>query len=450
MKTGRGTGLVMMAIVVSAVAQAGIAPAQDDWLDETTWEQETTTEGTTAEGPKAHIHGTFENQVTGMVLRRYSGGLGTAVYNGTRLRVDLDADLPGGLKLRSDGVARLFVGETELHLKDLLPKKTLTDLIARDPRWIIALEETYVLENECYIDNVYLKIPLGKSLIILGKQPLEQGAGYAWNPTDVFTDKDMFDPTYEKEGVISLRAVIPFGDRVSLDLIGVPDGAFEKWTGGGRISARLGPLSISGAGFVTEVSQTDVEGSMDAMAAAVVQGQDPDQVLQPVNSRRIMAGGDAVLDIAGVRLWAEGAFNAVKHKPGAPNDWWELVAGSEYFFPSETHVMIEYYHYGRGPHQHSASYGFNDWMGLLAMDLKMLGKDFLFESIDHPIADFWTIGLSSFQGLSDASAAVLADVRWAFAQDAELWALASITAGEPEDFLSAARAQAWLRLKAYF
>jgi hypothetical protein len=93
---------------------------------------------------------------------------------------------------------------------------------------------------------------------------------------------------------------------------------------------------------------------------------------------------------------------------------------------------------------------FNDWMGVMSMDLKMLGRDFLLESIDQPVADFWTLGLSSFQSLNDASAAIMADVRWAFAQDVELWLLASIAAGQPEDFLSSARGQGWLRLKAYF
>jgi hypothetical protein len=94
----------------------------------------------------------------------------------------------------------------------------------------------------------------------------------------------------------------------------------------------------------------------------------------------------------------------------APGSWWEIVSGAEYYFPFETHVMAEYYHYGRGPVQKNGTYSFNDWMDLLSMDLKMLGRDFLFESIDHPIADFWTLGLSSFQSLLDASVAVVGDV----------------------------------------
>ena len=38
----------------------------------------------------------------------------------------------------------------------------------------------------------------------------------------------------------------------------------------------------------------------------------------------------------------------------------------------------------------------------------------------------------------------------AFVQDVELWLLVSGAGGDPEDFFSAAKGQAWLRLKAHF
>ncbi|MCP4674312.1 MAG: hypothetical protein GY854_02100 [Deltaproteobacteria bacterium] len=446
-----GPGFIPSRIDGGLSDQSDDPDQSDDWGESDDWdESDDWGESDDERAPSVRIHGSFENQFTGMWLRLYNGGERFSVYDSTRIRVDLDADLPGGLKLRSDAVARLFVGETELYLVNLIPAKTFDDLLERDPRWAITAEDKYELENEYYIDNVYLKVPISKVLVVLGKQPLEQGAGYAWNPTDVFTEKDMFDPTYEKEGVIALRAVIPIGDTFSFDLAGVPDGSFEKWTGGGRAALRVGPLSLSAASYVTQVSKTDLEGSMDDIMLAALEGRDSEDAIHKTSAQRVMVGGDAVLDIKGVRLWAEGAYNFIEDKDGAPDDWWELVSGVEYYFPFETHVMAEYYHYGRGPNQHGGTYDFNDWMGLLSMDLKMLGRDFLFESIDHPVADFWTLGLSSFQSISDASAAIMADVRWEFVQDAELWLLVSAAAGEPDDFLSSARGQAWLRLKAYF
>jgi hypothetical protein len=399
---------------------------------------------------EVYIHGSLENQLSGLWLRLYNGNDRLTVYDYTRLRVDLDADLPGDLQLRTDAVARLFVGETELYLVNLIPRRTFDQLLARDPRWAAALQDTYAFENEVYLDNAYLKIPIAQALITVGKQPLEQGAGYAWNPTDVFTDKDMFDPTYEKPGVIALRLLIPLADVASVDLVGAPRGMFEDWTAGGRASLRLGPVSMSAASYYTQVRRTHLEASMDGMELAQLSGGDPEDAIIRVDARRTLVGGDVVADIVGVRLWAEGAYNFVDDVYGAAGDWWEAVGGAEYYFPFETHLLAEYYHYDRGPEQRGGTYDFDSWMSLVSGELQMLGRDFLFESIDHPLADYWLVGVSSFQSISDRSAVIMADVRWEFVQDAELWLLLAAGVGEPEDFLSSSNGQGWLRLKVYF
>ena len=177
------------------------------------------------------IHGSFENQLQGMWIWLYGGGNGSVVNNYVRLRVDLDVDLPGGLALRSDGVAKMIAGQTEIKMRDLIPDRTLEALMAQDPRFRESLEEKYTYENEYYLDNAYLKVPIKSLLLFLGKQPLEQGVGYAWNPTDVFTKKDIFDPTYEKPGVIALRGILSISEMASIDLVGVPDGSFSNWVG---------------------------------------------------------------------------------------------------------------------------------------------------------------------------------------------------------------------------
>jgi hypothetical protein len=400
---------------------------------------------------QVRLHGSFENQLTGLLINQYQNESPHLVLNNyTRLRVDLDADLPGGLKLRSDVVAWLYVGETRVKMVDLIPEKTIDNLIASDPRWSYIVNEYYVFGNRYYIDNVYLKIPVSTLLFIVGKQPLEQGAGYVWNPTNVFNEKELFDPTYERVGIIAGRLQVPIGDVASFDLVAVPNNKFTSWIGGGRASLRISRLSLSAATYVTQVERTDWEGSIDDMSRAVEAGLAPASAVHVSRAQRVMVGGDAVLDIKGVRIWAEGAYNFVEDKQGAPDDWWELVAGVEYFFPFETHIMVEYFHYTLGPRQRGGTYSFNNWMGVFSNDLLMLGTDFLFEAIDHPVADFWIVGLSSFQSLSDFSASIMADVRWEFVQDAELWFLIAVNIGDDEDFFSATEGQGWLRLRVFF
>lgn len=439
------------AALLAGLSVSTIALGQDEEWDVVEDEADSSaTADTDDSSVEIRLHGAFENQLTAMWPRQYNGEQRLYVYDSTRLRVDLDADLPADIKLRSDAVARLFVGETRYFLVNLIPRRSFDDLVARDPRWAGTINDKYALENELYLDNAYAGIPVLKAVLTVGKQPLEQGAGYVWNPTNVFTTKELFDPTYEKQGIISARVIVPIADVASVDLVGAPDGRFERWTYGGRASLRLGPLSLSAASYVTRVKRTDTEGSMDAMEAAMLTGADPEKAILTVGARRTMVGGDAILDVAGVRVWAEGAYNFVEEKAGAQGDWWELVGGAEYYFPFETHLMAEYYHYGAGPLQNDGSYSFNAWMRVLATELNMLGRDFFFEAVDHPVADFWTVGLSSFQSVSDGSAAIMADVRWAFVQSAELWLLLSAAVGDPDDFMSSARGQGWLRLTVHF
>ncbi len=432
---------------VNAVSDVDAAFAEMESFDEPDESADSETVG-------AHLHGSFENQLTALWLRRSRQDDRLSLHDYTRLRIDVDADLPQGVQLRSDAVARLFVGETAFDLVDLVPKRTVDQLTARDSRWDVILNDddaTFdAFEDELYIDNAYLKVPAGPVLISVGKQPLEQGAGYVWNPTDVFTVKDLFDPTYEKPGVIALRTTIAIADIASLDLMAAPEGEFEKWSAGGRASVRIGSLSFGPAAYVTRVERTELEASLDDMGLAASFGVDPLEAVPVIDTRRVMVGGDAVLDIQGVRLWAEGAHNFVSEKQRTPDDWWELSAGVEYFFSFETHLMAEYYHYGRGPTQRDGAYDLNAWMGLLQTELKMLGRDFAFVSVDHPVADFWTAGIASIQSFTDLSATVMADVKWDFIQDGELWLLVAGNPGEHADFLSSSPGQAWFRLKVFF
>lgn len=396
------------------------------------------------------IHGSFENQLTAVWPKSYDLKEDIHVYDYLQLRVDLDAALPLGMTLKSDIVGKLFVGNTSFKMVDMIPKQSIDELIEKDSRFAFLFDETFDLKNQFYLDNAYLKIPIKKVLLTLGKQPLAQGAGYIWNPTDVYTKKDMLDPTYQKRGDIALKLMIPFGETASLDFLGVPSDDFKNWGTGGRLSFRMGRLSLSAVSYLTTTKSTDYEGSIDAVSNAISQGKNPEDALLTTNSRRTLVGGDAVMDIFGVRFWVEGAYNFIAKKDGAPSDWWELSTGFEYYFSFETHIMFEYYHYARGPLQVNGAYSYNDWMRAFEYENEMLGKNFMFESIDHPIADYWTVGLSSFQSLSDSSAIITGDVRWAFIEDAELWLMIAGQIGNRNDFLSSARGQSWLRLKVFF
>lgn len=422
--------------------------AADAWEDD--WGDEDAEEQGSKKAPGVAIHGSYENQLTSMTLRRQGGGTKNAIFDSNRLRVDLEADLSGGIEVRAAAVAQLFAGQTEIPLRDLIPAATLHALVSGDARWAMVLADVYGYENLYRIQDAYAKIPIKNAVVTVGKQPLGQGAGYVWNPTDPFTSKDIFDPTYEKPGVIALRLILPLSSRVFIDAVAAPGGDLAEWTAGGRLNITAGPVTMGGVFYATEDTTTDLEGSLDAIAGALAAGGSPEDGIRKVEAERLMAGGELIADILGARLWVEGAYNFVEDLAGARDDYAEIVAGLEYFFPFETHLMIEALYYGAGAEQRGGFYTFGQWSKVLEGETKMLGRYFLFESLDHPVGDFWTLGLSSFQSVSDGSVAVMADATYAFAQDAELWLLATVGLGDPADLFGSSYGQGWARLKLYF
>lgn len=397
------------------------------------------------ETSRVSFYGRFENQLSLAMMKDGNDHWQKHLYDYLFLRLDMDATLSKNIVLKSDVVARLFAGDTEFAMDEVVPPDTVQRALQQDNRLAAFLDAPYAFENRYWLDNAYVKLPIGDFLLTLGKQPLGQGAGYVWNPTDVFTQKELLDPTYQQEGIIAARLGVPMG-KGSLDMVlASPDDGLQHWVGGGRLTFNLGSFQFSGTSWYTRTKLADVENAVDAMEMAVMMGQSPEDALPTSTRKRVLFGGDMVVDIEGVRLWGEGAYNYLP----SGIDWVEAEGGLEYYFSFETHLMVEYFYYGRGPLQQSGSYSLNSWMNTLEGNYKMLGRHFAFESIEHPVADYWSVALSSFQGFSDGSAIVEADVKWDFAADAQLWLMAAKGFGGREDFLSNSF-QSWLRMTLFY
>lgn len=407
-------------------------------------EQDALGEKSNKEKQQILFHGSFENQFTLLVAPSEAQRNMRVIYNYLQLRLDMDVALKSGIELKSDVIARLFAGDTSIYLNEIIPPRVTSSLLREDPRFFGVLHSAYTYDDQYYVDNLYMKLPVGEFLITLGKQPLAQGAGYVWNPTDPFTVKELLDPTYHKEGSIAVKLSVPLGDGL-LDLMAAPDGAFRHWTAGGRAVLVLDFFSISFVSYYTRTKRIDMHYSMDAMEQASLNDQSSQDAIIADDYKRILVGGDIVFDFKGVRLWSEGAYNWVSNA----HNWFEITNGLEYYFPFETHIMVEYFHYGLGGAQSGGMYDFNEWINVLEGHLKMLGQDFLFESIEHPVWNYWSMALSSFQSISDGSAMFEADIRWEFSQGAKLWLMAAKSIGARDDFF-ASSFQSWLRLQLFF
>lgn len=61
------------------------------------------------------------------------------------------------------------------------------------------------------VDRLYLRLYLPYVDVSVGKQIVNWGVGYAWDPTDVFNPPDPTDPTGERPGILSAVVQIPVG-----------------------------------------------------------------------------------------------------------------------------------------------------------------------------------------------------------------------------------------------
>lgn len=66
-------------------------------------------------------------------------------------------------------------------------------------------------ESEGDLDRLYLRTSFPAADVILGKQAVNWGVGYAWSPTDLFNPPDPLDPSGVRSGVIAGVLQLPVG-----------------------------------------------------------------------------------------------------------------------------------------------------------------------------------------------------------------------------------------------
>jgi hypothetical protein len=121
----------------------------------------------------------------------------------------LDVRLMKGIKACADmGVIYLPQGETIMYpVFDSMIPFNITGYLYENLDTLIRLKEFFIDVNIARL--VYIRV---------GKQVLQWGTGYFWNPTDVINieRKNFFDMDALREGVYGLKLHIPFGTVVNL------------------------------------------------------------------------------------------------------------------------------------------------------------------------------------------------------------------------------------------
>lgn len=155
------------------------------------------------------------------------------IHNRLNFKAYLGSNLDIALELRN----RFVYGETVKYMPgyaDLLE----TDRGWADMSWNLAADSSFILNST--IDRLYLDLTLGRLQLTAGRQRINWGMNYVWNPNDIFNNYSFFDFDYiERPGSDAVRLQYYFGPSASFELAGKINHE-EKYTVAGLFRFTLG------------------------------------------------------------------------------------------------------------------------------------------------------------------------------------------------------------------
>ena len=319
-----------------------------------------------------------------------------------KLRVDLKSNPAENVEFGANFDWIVYHGEREWNYWDFLPER-VTSLYHPQRRG----RYRFSFQDRTFLDNAYLRFSFPAFDLMVGKQQISLGTGYAFNPTDVFNFKDIMDPTYEQPGHNTFRIDWPLKDGFSLLVLYSPESNWEESGKLLRLKGRWGHFDFSVIGTETEWTITDYYTSI------------------ATQKRRRLVGGDFAGELLGLGVWAEGAYNFV----GDFEDFWELLVGGDYTFDSELYLMLEFYHHSLGKSSYR-DYDLNDWLRFFYQEQRSLTQNQAYWFVQYPAFDLLKIGGSALVSLSDGSIALVPTVLYSLYENVELTLIGNINVGK--------------------
>ncbi|MAE72419.1 MAG: hypothetical protein CME06_18355 [Gemmatimonadetes bacterium] len=393
-------------------------------------------------------------------------GVADTIYwqQAARARTYLRQDLGGGARVELGLDATTYSGKTSLRLLDLLPEsyETAIDSLATllfgaDPRaradppflWAAADAAGQLPSfNSIRLDRALIVWPGPGFTAEVGRQPLTWGAGYAWNPTNVFDRKNLLEPTRMPRGLDAIRVRV--GRRVRFEGVLRVDDRPEESGAALRASTSAGGWDLSAIAARQRWRRMDWERWMepekdDPPSVVEWEAERPYLVLFNEEVERITLGGDLRGEIRGVGCWVEAAWNRLD----LGRDFWDLTAGVDHLFDWQTYLLAEYHLEGEGRRDPN-DYSLNDWMKTLTGERAGMGRHYGFVALNHPIGELSELSLLAFANLSDRSTWLEAQLEHSLADDLVLAAAADLPFGGEEDELGRFGPGGFLRFEAFF
>ena len=337
-------------------------------------------------------------------------------YN--KLRLDLESRSGENVKIGANINFRLFNGKTEFNIFDFLPM----DSGEINGETISSLSEP--LLDEMYLDNIHLRTSFQLFDFTIGKQPISLGTGYAWNPLDIFNQKDLIDPTYEQAGINALRMEIPIMNWGTLDIIIEPDSTWD-------MSSKLIQLKSSLSSFDFSLNG----GNQYHLIPSGESSYAYDDVF--------FGGGSFVGEFWEFGLWGETLWSL-----DADNNFGEVVFGMDHTFNNGFYLMAEYFHNSLGAEKNKVT--FDHYLYNFSGETHSLMQNYFFAMGMYNLTDYISGSLFIYGNLDDQSFILAPQLNWDAFEDVTLGALVSQSFGENDSEFGIQDLALRFRLRAYF
>jgi hypothetical protein len=215
-------------------------------------------------------------------------------------------------------------------------------------------------------DRAYFKVFFPAVDLTFGKQRIAWGAGYLWNPTDVFNPFTLSFAVQEEaeQEPEAIRVEVPIGPATGIDTYVVTNRKWEETTKGIRAMTNVGMYDLS-------LSYVD-------------RGKGTYQV-----------GFDTTGELWGFGVRGEAALIS----PATTEGYVQCMAGWNYTLENGWGMDMEYFYNGLGK-KNKEDY---DWTGLYAGNINQLAMDYVYFDLHKMLDEISGIRFSLLTNLDDLS-----------------------------------------------
>lgn len=186
-------------------------------------------------------------------------------------------------------------------------------------------------DGQFYVDRLYLKFPISRADVILGKQRIAWGSGIIHRPTDTFNRPNPLSLSGRKEGVNALVARLYVGNLSALDFVIAPADIFK------RIDGKVNLERLKYGKFASRFTFNKFRADM--AFSYQYDGSEEDHIL----------GLDIKGDLGlGYHLETVFIYNRDTFDSDDMERYWQSILGLDYSFSGKWILLGEYLYNGPG------------------------------------------------------------------------------------------------------